>query len=73
MHPLSDGSRLLLTDAFYTGPDNEPIDESLSPDFSVSDASRRFADRDTSLDDLILERGLELLLEDRAAADRDVA
>ena len=73
MHPLSDGSRLLLTDAFYTGPDNEPIDESLAPDLSVSDASRRFADRDLPLDDLILERGLELLLEDREEADRDVA
>lgn len=73
MHSLSDGSSLLLTDAFYTGPDNEPIDESLAPDLSVSDASRRFADRDLPLDDLILERGLELLLEDREEADRDVA
>ena len=73
MHPLSDGSRLLLTDAFYTGPDDEPIDESLAPDLSVSDASRRFADRDLPLDDLILERGLELLLEEREEADRDVA
>lgn len=73
MHPLSDGSRLLLTDAFYTGPDDKPIDESLSPDVAVSDASRRFADRDASLDDLILERGLELLLEEREEAEREVA
>jgi carboxyl-terminal processing protease len=73
MHPLSDGSRLLLTDAFYTGPDNEPIDESLAPDLSINNESRRFADRDLSLDELILERGLELLLEDREKADRDVA
>jgi carboxyl-terminal processing protease len=32
---LQSGDRLLLTDAFYTGPDGEPIDHSLDPDLWV--------------------------------------
>lgn len=70
---LSDGSRLLLTDSFYAGPDGEPIDSGLEPDLVVDDLSRRFAEQDTPIDDLILERGLELLRSGEDEPARKVA
>lgn len=59
---LSNGSQLLLTDAFYSGPDGKPIDRSLEPDVVVSEFNRRLAEEDITLEELTLERGLELLL-----------
>lgn len=58
---LSNGGRLLLTDAFFTGPDGAPIVDSLEPDLVVDEASRSFGEQELPLRDLILERGLELL------------
>lgn len=58
---LSGGAGLHLTTAFYTGPDGVPIATGLAPDVLVDDLGRRFGDGDRSLDDLILERGIELL------------
>ena len=62
--PLSDGSQVLLTDAFYSGPDGEPIKQGLDPDVTVSEFTRSLAEQDRSLEDLTLERGLEVLLEE---------
>ena len=54
---LASGGRLYFTEAFYAGPDGEPIAESLRPDTTVD--RRAFADRDRPLAELILERGVE--------------
>lgn len=57
---LSNGGRLLITDAFYTGPDREPIrsaiepDVMVRPDFTISD------EEDDS--DPAFEKGLDILL-----------
>ncbi|MEE8524432.1 MAG: S41 family peptidase, partial [Thermoanaerobaculia bacterium] len=53
---FSTGARLQITDAFYTGPDREPINHSLQPDLWVR-PSLASADSD---EDEILERGLEV-------------
>lgn len=73
LRELSDGSRLLLTDSFYTGPDGEPIDSGLEPDLEVNDFSRRYAEQEMPIDDLILERGLELLRGEGEEPAREVA
>jgi hypothetical protein len=52
---------VLLTDAYYSGPAGEPLHEGLKPDVEISERQRRFADKDVSLEDLTLRRGLELL------------
>lgn len=57
---LSTGARLQITDAFYTGPDREPINHSLQPDFWVR-PTLASAESD---EDEILERGLEVVLDD---------
>lgn len=68
---ISNGGRLILTTALYTGPDSKPLDEGLEPDEEVDGSDRRFADKDVTLDELILRRGVERLrrlLEETAAA-----
>ncbi len=62
MLPLSSGAALLTTDAFYAGPDGEPLSDALTPDLQVS-AATGFGDDDRPLADIMLERGLELLRE----------
>jgi carboxyl-terminal processing protease len=59
---LSNGSQLLLTDAYFTGPDGEPIDDALTPDVVVHESFRRFAEVEESDEDVVLSRGLELLV-----------
>ncbi len=61
---LATGGRLLLTDAFYTGPDGESLNESLDPDVAVDHRPLRFGEQETSPEDLILERALERLQAD---------
>lgn len=56
---LASGGRLYFTGAFYAGPLGEPLTESLRPDIVVRPTN--FDDRDRSLDELILERGLQRL------------
>ncbi len=58
---LADGGRLFLTDAFYSGPDGEPIDGSVVPEILVTESTRRFSESEKPIEDLILERGLEVL------------
>jgi len=61
MIALSDGSQVLLTDAFYRGPDGEPINQSLVPDVRVVDLNQPTTDDEEPVEDLVLEKGLELL------------
>ena len=60
---LSTGGQLFLTDAFYTGPDNEPLDSSLVPEVPVNEGNRNLSEADVPLSELILRRGLERLRE----------
>ncbi|MBV8202794.1 MAG: PDZ domain-containing protein [Acidobacteria bacterium] len=63
---LSTGSRLFFTDAFYTGPDKKPINESLKPDLLVSERNRTFLEKDVPMSELILRRGVHHLLDEPA-------
>jgi len=63
---LSTGSRLFFTDAFYTGPDKKPINESLKPDLLVSERNRTLLEKDVPMSELILRRGVHHLLEEAA-------
>jgi len=59
--PLSDGSKLLLTTDRYTGPDGKPLVDGLEPDETVDSSTRTFAEKDLSLEELTLQRGLKRL------------
>ena len=56
---MSNGDRLLMTDAFYTGPDHEPIRSAIEPDVMVRPT---FPDEETEDADQVLEKGLDVLL-----------
>ncbi len=60
---LSTGGQLFLTDAFYTGPDELPIQSGLEPGTLVSEASRNLSEAGVPLRELILLRGLDRLRE----------
>lgn len=68
---LSNGGRLQLTDAFYTGPDREPIEEPLEPDVAVRQLVA--VDEDEVPEDAILEKGLEVLLSDEEEQQKKAA
>ncbi len=70
---LSTGSRLFFTDAFYTGPDKKPINESLKPDLLVSERNRTFLEKDVPMGELILRRGVHHLLQEPAEAAKKAA
>lgn len=67
---LSDGGRLQITDAFYTGPDHEPINQSLQPDVWVRPGFPVESDPER---DEILERGLDFLFEEDEAEESKAA
>lgn len=62
MAELSNGGRLLVTDAFYAGPDRKPLNESLRPDLVVNERSRTFDEREVPMTELILRRGISRVL-----------
>jgi carboxyl-terminal processing protease len=70
---LDAGGSIVLTDAFFTGPDGEPVDEGLEPDVLVGDRARSFKELGESLEDLILERALDVLHEQPAAVEKKAA
>jgi carboxyl-terminal processing protease len=70
---LSTGSRLFFTDAFYTGPDKKPINESLKPDLLVSERNRTFLEKDLPMSELILRRGVRHLLDEHPEAAKKAA
>ena len=51
---LSNGGRLLFTEAFYTGPDKKPLNEALKPDLLVDERSRTYLEKDMPMGELIL-------------------
>ena len=68
---LSTGGRLLFTEAFYTGPDREPLQEALKPDLLVDERSRTYLEKDVPMSELILRRGVRRLRgEDAEPAQR---
>ncbi len=63
---LSNGGRLLYTDAFYTGPDGVLLQEGLEPDEEVDTVAQFFSEDKKPLAELIYRRGVEVLLADDA-------
>ena len=70
---LDAGGSIVLTDAFFTGPDGEPVDEGIEPDVLVGDRPRSFKELGEKLDDLILERALDVLHEQPEATEKKAA
>jgi carboxyl-terminal processing protease len=71
---LSNGGRLLYTEAFYTGPDKKPLNEALKPDLVVDERSRTYLEKDTPIDELILRHAVRLLLgQEPASAEAKAA
>ncbi|MEM8932776.1 MAG: S41 family peptidase [Acidobacteriota bacterium] len=68
---LSDGSRLRITDAFFTGPDRAPITESLAPDVRVR---RAFGEPEEGeeLKDPVMERSLTFLIDDETLDEEEL-
>ena len=58
---LAGGGRLHLTTSFYAGPDGKPLSAGLAPDLLVDELSRTFGERDKTLRELILDRGVRYL------------
>ncbi|HSL82087.1 MAG TPA: S41 family peptidase [Thermoanaerobaculia bacterium] len=75
MLELASGGVLFLADAFFTGPDFEPLDEPLEPDVRVDVRMRTFsqteegAGEDREVPDVVLEKGLELLRDSEPAVE----
>lgn len=67
---LSDGAQLFYTDAFFVAPDGTALDEALTPDLRVSGASRSLSEADLSLDELLIERAIGVLMELEAGAEK---
>jgi carboxyl-terminal processing protease len=67
---LPSGGVIELTDAFYTGPDRKRLERGLRPDVLVDERSRSFAERDVPIEQLILERGLEVVRQEPDAPAR---
>ncbi|HEV8628935.1 MAG TPA: S41 family peptidase [Thermoanaerobaculia bacterium] len=58
---LQSGAVVELTDAFYAGPKGKPVAESIEPDQVVDESSRKLNEKDLTLDELILQRGVGAL------------
>lgn len=58
---LSTGGKLLFTEAFYTGPDKEPIKEAIKPDLLVDERSRTYLEKDVPMSEIILKRAIRRL------------
>ena len=58
---LQSGALVELTDSFYTGPKGKPLTESVDPDQEVDERSRTLREKDLSVDELILQRGVGVL------------
>jgi len=67
---LSSGARLLLTTAYFAGPDGKPLSDGQAPDLLVDELSRRFEERERPLSELILDRGIRYLRGELAAEEQ---
>jgi carboxyl-terminal processing protease len=65
---LSTGATLFFTDAFYSGPDGEFIDRGLEPEVRVEANRQTLGGGEGGATDPVLERALELLLEEERQA-----
>ena len=70
---LDGGARPLLTSAFYAPPDGALLRESVTPDLEVNESSRSFLEKDRSIDELILDRGVRLLLGEESLPEKKQA
>jgi carboxyl-terminal processing protease len=70
---LSTGGQLHFTEAFYTGPDKQPLNEGLKPDLLVDERSRTYLEKDTPMTELILRRGVSRLLGQEAQSEAKAA
>lgn len=70
---LSDGSRLRLATAFYTAPDGKALTGGLAPDLAVDESTRRFGEKDEPLGELILRKGVGLLLGEESLPEKKAA
>jgi carboxyl-terminal processing protease len=70
---LDAGGSVVLTDAFFTGPDGKAVDEGIEPDVLVGDRARSFKELGESLEDLILERALDVLHDQTGATEKKAA
>ncbi|HWM94412.1 MAG TPA: S41 family peptidase [Thermoanaerobaculia bacterium] len=70
---LSSGGRLLFTDAFYTGPDGQPLQDALKPDLLVDERSRTYLEKDVPMSELILRRGVRRLRGEEAETAQKAA
>jgi carboxyl-terminal processing protease len=70
---LSNGGRLLFTEAFFTGPDKAPLKDALKPDLLVDERSRTYLEKDVPMTELILRRGIHRLLGDEAETAQKAA
>jgi C-terminal processing protease CtpA/Prc len=59
--PLPSSGQVVMTDALFTGPDGEPIDDRLRPDELVRESLRSMRDDSVTLEDLMLDRAVEVL------------
>jgi carboxyl-terminal processing protease len=70
---LSNGGKLLFTEAFFTGPDKAPLKDALKPDLLVDERSRTYLEKDVPMTELILRRGIHRLLGDEAETAQKAA
>jgi carboxyl-terminal processing protease len=70
---LSNGGRLLFTEAFFTGPDKAPLKDALKPDLLVDERSRTYLEKDVPMTELILRRGIRRLLGDETETAQKAA
>jgi carboxyl-terminal processing protease len=70
---LSNGGKLLFTEAFFTGPDKAPLKDALKPDLLVDERSRTYLEKDVPMSELILRRGVHRLLGDEDEAAQKAA
>ena len=67
--PLSNGASLALTQAFYTGPDEAPLNEALEPDERL----RPDFDEEDSGRDSVLEKALDWMRTDQEEDEEELA
>jgi carboxyl-terminal processing protease len=65
---MSTGATLFFTDAFYAGPDGEPIDSSLEPEVGVQASRQTLGGVENLPADPVLQRALDLLREEERQA-----
>lgn len=58
---LPSGGQVVMVDAYFSGPDGEPIDARISPDELVRESYSSSKEDEMELEDLMLERAVEIL------------